>query len=142
RAGERGGVFAPDRVDRRPSEGTQLGVAVGAHFLEKKVAVDDVVHPAKATRALRERASPGFLVRRVWRARRERGDDQWQPDGGGLPLEQVATDAVDADAVVSGRDRGHQGADAVGEIALEAGEGEGAVLAAAPGDQDGGGRRG
>lgn len=131
-AGEGAGFAAPEREMRPHSGPGALGLAVGADIGEVEIAEDDIGDPLREER--REGGRHPGLVDLVRAGRGERNLDERQADGSGLGAQHLAPDAVDRDPVVGFADGGQQPDDIERARLARHMEGEGAVLARAPGE--------
>jgi hypothetical protein len=128
-------VRRPDGEDGFEAGVGELRDAVGANVLEEEVAEGDAVD------ALGDGAGEDLgharLVVRV-RAREGKVDlPERQAGGGGLLVKQLLAEAVDGDAAVLLVDGGEQANDFILGLPAEQVKGPGAVLAAAPTEEDG-----
>src|SRR4051794_3659676 len=133
---EGGGVATPEREERSAAGADQPLLAVGADVLEEEVAEGD--RRDAVERGRRERARHPLFVGRVDAAGRDRDLHQLDSRRSRLRPQQIASHRVHADPVVVLGDRGQQRHRLDPQLLAQCPQRQGRVLAAAPGEGDGG----
>jgi hypothetical protein len=132
--GEVPGILAPKREERGIAKPPPLLLSEAANVLKEEVPVRNVLHGAERVSGMMDGQSPGRVILGIAGIGGEWGLKHGQLEGGGLSLENGATDTVDADPSIGWGHSGEKADHTVLGFLAERGKGQGAVLAPAPGE--------